>query len=64
MIQFSHAAVAKLADALALGASDRKDVWVQLPLAALNFYYGQLAQLVERFIYTEDVGGSSPSLST
>ncbi len=25
---------------------------------------GRLAQLVERFIYTEDVGGSSPSSST
>ena len=27
-------------------------------------HQGRLAQLVERFIYTEDVGGSSPSSST
>ena len=27
--------MAELADALALGASVRKDVWVQVPLAAL-----------------------------
>jgi hypothetical protein len=26
-----------------------------------NFYCGRLAQLVERLVYTEDVGGSSPS---
>ena len=40
-------------------ASVRKDVWVQLPLAAqTHINNGQLAQLVERFIYTEDVGGS------
>ena len=26
--------------------------------------YGRLAQLVERFVYTEDVGGSSPSSPT
>ena len=26
--------------------------------------YGRLAQLVERFIYTEDVGGSSPPSPT
>ena len=25
---------------------------------------GRLAQLVERFVYTEDVGGSSPSSPT
>ena len=54
-----------MADALASEASVRKDVWVQLPLAAqTHINNGQLAQLVERFIYTEDVGGSSPSLST
>ena len=28
------------------------------------FSLGSLAQLVERFLYTEDVGGSSPSGST
>lgn len=27
-------------------------------------YNGSLAQLVERFLYTEDVGGSSPSGTT
>tara|TARA_R110002110_G_scaffold164897_3_gene365114 strand:+ start:492 stop:725 length:234 start_codon:yes stop_codon:yes gene_type:complete len=26
--------------------------------------WGRLAQLVERFVYTEDVGGSSPSSPT
>lgn len=31
--------MAKLADALALGASVRKDVWVQLPLAAPKIWY-------------------------
>ncbi len=30
----------------------------------VKYCIGQLAQLVERFIYTEDVGGSSPSLPT
>src|SRR5271155_2092823 len=32
--------------------------------AALNRARGRLAQLVERFLYTEDVGGSSPSSPT
>tara|TARA_R110000803_G_C11824729_1_gene302461 strand:+ start:320 stop:673 length:354 start_codon:yes stop_codon:yes gene_type:complete len=27
-------------------------------------HWGRLAQLVERFVYTEDVGGSSPSSPT
>src|SRR5688572_28019448 len=29
-----------------------------------RFHFGRLAQLVERFLYTEDVGGSSPSSPT
>ena len=42
----------------------------RLPLAAANGIAatprqrGRLAQLVERFLYTEDVGGSSPSAPT
>ena len=31
---------------------------------AINRSYGRLAQLVERLLYTEDVGGSSPSSPT
>jgi hypothetical protein len=34
------------------------------PKEAVTSEKGRLAQLVERFIYTEDVGGSSPSSST
>jgi hypothetical protein len=30
----------------------------------ITLSYARLAQLVERFIYTEDVGGSSPSART
>src|SRR5688500_6507335 len=29
-----------------------------------RFHFGRLAQLVARFLYTEDVGGSSPSSPT
>jgi hypothetical protein len=30
----------------------------------MSEFFGRLAQLVERFFYTEDVGGSSPSAPT
>ncbi len=33
-------------------------------LAAITASRGRLAQLVERLLYTEDVGGSSPSSPT
>jgi hypothetical protein len=33
-----------------------------MPICILS--WGRLAQLVERFVYTEDVGGSSPSSPT
>ena len=32
--------------------------------ADMHLVMGRLAQLVERFVYTEDVGGSSPSSPT
>ena len=32
--------------------------------SAADRFGGRLAQLVERFLYTEDVGGSSPSAPT
>jgi hypothetical protein len=32
--------------------------------AIMHHVMGRLAQLVERFVYTEDVGGSSPSSPT
>jgi hypothetical protein len=40
--------------------------WRSPDLNDANKHYvmGRLAQLVERFVYTEDVGGSSPSSPT
>ena len=39
-------------------------VEVQVLSSALTYVEGRLAQLVERRIYTANVGGSSPSSST
>ena len=40
------------------------DVLASPPDAAIKVARGRLAQLVERLLYTQDVGGSSPSPPT
>ena len=55
--------MAELADALASGASLRKEVQVQVLLPApffRLFFYGSIAQLGEHLPYKQRVIGSSP----
>jgi hypothetical protein len=46
----------------ALTSSD--DMGVEMISCPLSRQHAFIAQLVERFVYTEDVGGSSPSGGT